>query len=146
MTAPRTLTRGEARLLAFTAGATCANLYYAQPLLPTIAASLHVSQTSASLLVTLTQLSYGVGLLLLVPAADITRRRTLFTWLLGIDTVAVRKRAHLASTSWRSASSRSRARLARCCPRSAAGTSTPALGSAGPPPESCRACCSPPTG
>ena len=88
-TAPRTLTRGQARLLAFTAGATCANLYYAQPLLPTIAASLHVSQTSASLLVTITQLSYGVGLLLLVPAADITRRRTLFTWLLGIDTVAV---------------------------------------------------------
>ena len=85
----RTLTRGQARLLAFTAGATVANLYYAQPLLPTIADSLRVSQTSASLLVTLTQLSYGVGLLFLVPAADITRRRTLFTILLGIDTVAV---------------------------------------------------------
>lgn len=88
-TAPRTLTRGQARLLAFTAGATVANLYYAQPLLPTIAASLHVSETSASLLVTLTQLSYGVGLLLIVPAADITKRRTLFTTLLGIDTLAV---------------------------------------------------------
>jgi len=85
----RTLTRGQARLLAFTAGVTVANLYYAQPLLPTIAGSLRVSQTSASLLVTLTQLSYGVGLLFLVPAADITRRRTLFTILLGIDTVAV---------------------------------------------------------
>jgi predicted MFS family arabinose efflux permease len=88
-TGTRTLTRGQARLLAFTAGATVANLYYAQPLLPTIAASLRVSQTSASLLVTLTQLSYGVGLLLLVPAADITRRRTLFSILLGIVTVAV---------------------------------------------------------
>jgi predicted MFS family arabinose efflux permease len=88
-TRTRTLTRGQARLLAFTAGATVANLYYAQPLLPTIATGLRVSQTSASLLVTLTQLSYGVGLLLLVPAADITRRRTLFTILLGIDTVAV---------------------------------------------------------
>jgi predicted MFS family arabinose efflux permease len=85
----RTLTRGQARLLAFTAGATVANLYYAQPLLPTIAASLRVSQTSASLLVTLTQLSYGVGLLLIVPAADITKRRPLFTTLLSIDTVAV---------------------------------------------------------
>ena len=84
-----TLTKGQARLLAFTAGATVANLYYAQPLLPTIAASLHVSQTSASLLVTLTQLSYGVGLLLIVPAADITKRRPLFTTLLTIDTVAV---------------------------------------------------------
>jgi predicted MFS family arabinose efflux permease len=85
----RTLTPGQARLLAFTAGATVANLYYAQPLLPTIADSLRVSQTSASLLVTITQLSYGVGLLFLVPAADITRRRTLFTILLSIDTVAV---------------------------------------------------------
>jgi predicted MFS family arabinose efflux permease len=84
-----TLTPGQARLLAFTAGATVANLYYAQPLLPTIAASLRVSQTSASLLVTLTQLSYGVGLLLIVPAADIMRRRRLFCVLLGIDTVAV---------------------------------------------------------
>lgn len=88
-TPPRTLTKGQARLLAFTAGATVANLYFAQPLLPTIAADLRVSQASASLLVTLTQLSYGVGLLLLVPAADITRRRTLFTILLGIDTAAV---------------------------------------------------------
>jgi predicted MFS family arabinose efflux permease len=85
----RRLTPGQARLLAFIAGATVANLYYAQPLLPTIAASLRVSQTSASLLVTLTQLSYGVSLLLLVPAADITRRRTLFTILLSIDTLAV---------------------------------------------------------
>jgi len=88
-TTTRTLTRGQARLLAFTAGATVANLYYAQPLLPTIATSLHVSQTSASLLVTLTQLSYGVGLLLLVPAGDITRRRPLFAVLLSIDTVAI---------------------------------------------------------
>ena len=87
--ATRTLTRGQARLLAFTAGATCANLYYAQPLLPRIATDLHVSQTSAALLVTLTQLSYGVGLLLIVPAADITRRRRLFTILLSIDTVAI---------------------------------------------------------
>jgi predicted MFS family arabinose efflux permease len=88
-TTTRTLTRGQARLLAFTAGATVANLYYAQPLLATIATSLRVSQTSAALLVTITQLSYGVGLLLIVPAADITRRRTLFTVLLGIDTLAV---------------------------------------------------------
>jgi predicted MFS family arabinose efflux permease len=85
----RSLTPGQARLLAFIAGATVANLYYSQPLLPTIAASLRVSETSASLLVTLTQLSYGISLLLLVPAADITRRRTLFTVLLSIDTLAV---------------------------------------------------------
>jgi predicted MFS family arabinose efflux permease len=85
----RTLTRGQARLLAFTAGATVANLYYAQPLLSTIAASLHVSQTDAALLVTITQLAYAVGLLFLVPVGDITRRRPLFTALLGIVTITV---------------------------------------------------------
>jgi predicted MFS family arabinose efflux permease len=84
-----TLTRAQARLLAFTAGATVANLYYAQPLLPTIATSLHVSQTDASLLVTVTQLAYAIGLLFLVPVGDITRRRPLFSGLLGIVTIAV---------------------------------------------------------
>ena len=98
------LTRGQARLLAFTAGATVANLYYAQPLLPTIAASLNVSQTSASLLVTLTQLSYGVGLLLLVPAGDITRRRILFAVLLSIDTLAIAASAAPAGRARRSGS------------------------------------------
>jgi predicted MFS family arabinose efflux permease len=84
-----TLTRGQARLLAFTAGATVANLYYAQPLLSTIAAGLHVSQTDASLLVTITQLAYAIGLLFIVPVGDITRRRPLFTVLLSITTIAV---------------------------------------------------------
>jgi hypothetical protein len=46
-TTPRTLTKGQARLLAFTAGVTAANLCYAQPLLPAISAAFPPSGCSA---------------------------------------------------------------------------------------------------
>jgi predicted MFS family arabinose efflux permease len=76
-------------VLAFACGAIVANLYYAQPLLHTIAASLHVSAASAALLITVTQIGYAAGLLLLVPVGDIVRRRPLFTVLLAADTAAL---------------------------------------------------------
>jgi predicted MFS family arabinose efflux permease len=68
--------------MAVTCAVTVANLYYAQPLLNSIGESLHVSQGSASLLVTVGQFGYAAGLLFIVPAGDITRRRPLLTWLL----------------------------------------------------------------
>jgi predicted MFS family arabinose efflux permease len=77
------------RILAFSCGAIVANIYYAQPLLHTIAASLHASQSAASLLVTASQVGYAAGLLFLVPVADIARRRTLFTTLLTLVTLAL---------------------------------------------------------
>jgi len=83
------MTRGLARLLAFACGAIVANLYYAQPLLHTIASGLHTSQASAALLVTITQIAYAAGLLFVVPAGDIVRRRPLFTALLIADTAAI---------------------------------------------------------
>jgi len=84
--APRAgeLPAGLVRLMAVTCAVTVANLYYAQPLLHTIAGSLHASQGSASLLVTAGQLGYAVGLLLIVPAGDIMRRRPLLTGLLAV--------------------------------------------------------------
>jgi predicted MFS family arabinose efflux permease len=68
--------------MAVTCAVTVANLYYAQPLLQSIGSSLHVSEGSASLLVTLGQLGYAAGLLFIVPAGDIMRRRPLLTGLL----------------------------------------------------------------
>jgi predicted MFS family arabinose efflux permease len=79
----RGLTPGLVRLMAVTCAVTVANLYYAQPLLHSIGSALHVSQGSASLLVTVGQVGYAVGLLFIVPAGDITRRRPLLTWLLA---------------------------------------------------------------
>jgi predicted MFS family arabinose efflux permease len=83
------MSRPLARILAFACGAVVANLYYSQPLLHTISSGLRVSQTSAALLVTVTQVGYAAGLLLLVPVGDIVRRRPLFTGLLAADTVAL---------------------------------------------------------
>jgi predicted MFS family arabinose efflux permease len=83
------ISRGLTRVLAFACGAIVANLYYSQPLLHTIAGGLHTSQASAALLVTVTQLAYAAGLLLIVPAGDIVRRRPLFVVLLVIDTAAL---------------------------------------------------------
>ena len=83
------LSPGLVRLMAVTCAVTVANLYYAQPLLHAIGSSLHVSQASASLLVTLGQLGYAAGLLLVVPIGDIVRRRPLLTGLLAVDTLAL---------------------------------------------------------
>ena len=76
-------------LLAFTCGATVANLYYAQPLLHTIAHAFSVSNSSAGLLVTVTQAGYVVGLALLVPLGDLLERRRLIAAMLLVAAVGL---------------------------------------------------------
>ena len=83
------LSPGLVRLMALTCAVTVANLYYAQPLLHSISNSLRVSQGSASLLVTVGQLGYAGGLLFIVPAGDIMRRRPLLTGLLAFCAVTL---------------------------------------------------------
>ena len=85
----RVLSPGLVRLMAVTCAVTVANLYYAQPLLHSIGDSLHVSQGSAALLVTLGQLGYAAGLLFIVPAGDIMRRRPLLTGLLAFCAITL---------------------------------------------------------
>lgn len=76
-------------VMAFACGLTVANLYYCQPLLEEIARAFHVGQGSASLVVTLTQLGYGIGLLFLVPLGDLRENRALVTRLLLGTAVAL---------------------------------------------------------
>ncbi|RZT38376.1 MFS transporter [Cupriavidus agavae] len=64
-------------LLAVACGMIVANLYYAQPLVGPIAQALHLSPEVAGLIVTLIQIGYCVGLLLLVPLGDIVENRKL---------------------------------------------------------------------
>jgi predicted MFS family arabinose efflux permease len=64
-------------LLAVACGAAVANLYYAQPLLHTIAAGIGTSPSNAALLVTATQIGYAAGLVFLVPLGDLLDRRRL---------------------------------------------------------------------
>ncbi|MFE1836409.1 MFS transporter [Streptomyces sviceus] len=78
-----------ARTLAFAvaAGLAVGNLYWAQPLIETIAASLDVSSSSAATLVTVTQVGYSLGIFLLVPLGDVLNRRRLIPLVLALSAV-----------------------------------------------------------
>ena len=77
-------------LLALACGLIVANnYYYAQPLLPALQASFHVSSGLAGLGVTLNQLGYAIGLVFLVPLGDLLGRRRLIVTMLCIDAVAL---------------------------------------------------------
>lgn len=75
-------------LLAVGCGATVANLYYAQPLLEAIADAFGVSDGTAGLLVTVSQIAYGLGLVFLAPLSDLVDRRKLVAVLLSIACLA----------------------------------------------------------
>ena len=76
-------------LLAVACGLTVANLYYAQPLLSDLRGVFHINEAAAGALVTVTQIGYALGLLLLVPLGDRIENRSLATLLLGITSVAL---------------------------------------------------------
>lgn len=69
-------------LLAFTAGAVVANLYYNQPLLPQIGRTFGVTDGSVGLIATASQVGYAAGLLFFVPLGDVFERRKLIVILL----------------------------------------------------------------
>ena len=64
-------------LLAASAGLAVASIYYAQPMLGLLGASLGVSDRLIGLVPTLTQLGYAFGILLLAPLGDRFDRRTI---------------------------------------------------------------------
>lgn len=82
------LSRWLVLLLAVVVGASVANLYYAQPLLHDIATDADVSDGTAGLLVTASQLGYAVGLALLVPLGDLLERRRLVVLLMVLTGLA----------------------------------------------------------
>ncbi|OJF93645.1 MFS transporter [Pararhizobium antarcticum] len=76
-------------LLATACGLIAANLYYAQPLIGPISLSLGLSPGAAGLIVTLTQIGYGLGLLFIVPLGDLFENRRLILFVMGLGTLAV---------------------------------------------------------
>ncbi|KQX30034.1 MFS transporter [Variovorax sp. Root434] len=64
-------------VFAIACGLCVANIYYAQPLIGPISDTLQLHAGLAGLIMTLTQLGYGAGLLLLVPLADVVENRKL---------------------------------------------------------------------
>jgi len=73
----REVSPGITLLFAFACGLLVANLYYAQPLAGPIAASLGLAPSATGLIVTLTQIGYGAGLLFIVPLGDLLETRRL---------------------------------------------------------------------
>ena len=80
-------------LLTFMFAAACglvaANLYYGQPLAGPISQSLGFSPAATGLIVTLTQIGYGLGLLLIVPLGDLLENRKLVLTLIALSAVAL---------------------------------------------------------
>jgi predicted MFS family arabinose efflux permease len=76
-------------VLAFACGASVANLYYAQPLLDLMGRSFGVSQSAVTVVVTVTQVGYAIGLALLLPLGDLLENRWLTARALLLTTVAL---------------------------------------------------------
>src|SRR5579884_677669 len=87
-------------LLAIAAGMAVANLYYSQPLLVDLAHSFALSASQAGTFVTLTQLGYGLGLLLIVPLGDSQERRMLIVLLLLLEAAGLLGIAFAPTASW----------------------------------------------
>ena len=113
--APAGLSCGLTLLFAVACGMCVANIYFAQPLIGPIADTLQMHAGLAGLIMTLTQLGYGAGLLFLVPLADVMENRRLILAamagaVLGLIGIALSNSAatFLAATSghtraaWRS--------------------------------------------
>src|SRR4051794_26345104 len=76
-------------LLALIGGFAVGNLYWAQPLLQVIASDLGVSTGTAGSLVTVTQIGYALGIVLIVPLGDVANRRRLIPLMLALSAAAL---------------------------------------------------------
>ncbi|MBY3124550.1 MFS transporter [Rhizobium laguerreae] len=74
---PEGLSRAQTLIIAAAAGLSVGNIYYAQPLLDMMAHEIGMSSAGIGLIVTLTQVGYGLGLIFIVPLGDIIDRRKL---------------------------------------------------------------------
>ncbi|MFI1710486.1 MFS transporter [Streptomyces griseoruber] len=75
--------------MALACGVAVANVYFPQAITPLIAHGFGVGQDTATVLTTVTQLGYAVGIFLLVPLGDRLSRRPLITVLLAVTALAL---------------------------------------------------------
>lgn len=88
--APESLmSRRVALLFAITCGLAVANIYYAQPLLDAISSEFGITHSSVGIVITITQICYALGLLLLVPLGDLLDRRWLITGQMLVSVLAL---------------------------------------------------------
>ncbi|WP_405117209.1 MFS transporter [Paenibacillus sp. FSL K6-1217] len=83
------MSRRVALLFAITCGLAVANIYYAQPLLDAISSEFGITHSSVGIVITITQICYALGLLLLVPLGDLLDRRWLITGQMLVSVLAL---------------------------------------------------------
>lgn len=85
-------------LFSITCGLAVANVYFAQPLLDSMAKSLGVAAGLIGIVVTMTQVGYALGLVLLVPLGDLINRKRLVLTQIVLSAIALA--AVGASSTW----------------------------------------------
>src|ERR1700680_1608366 len=83
------LTRGLTFILALGCAITVANIYYSQTLVTLIGTHLHLNHTLTGFIVTFTQIGYAIGLIFIVPMADLVENRRLIFLLLCAASIAL---------------------------------------------------------
>ena len=76
-------------LMAVASGIAVANIYYIQPLLNSAAEYFNSTGSQASLLATLTQTGYALGLFFILPIADLTERKNLILTMVLLSIISL---------------------------------------------------------
>ncbi|WHY22310.1 MFS transporter [Paenibacillus sp. G2S3] len=83
------ISRNVALLFSIACGIVVANIYYAQPLLDAISNEFGISHSFVGVVITITQIFYALGLLLLVPLGDLLNRRWLIAGQMLLSVLAL---------------------------------------------------------
>jgi predicted MFS family arabinose efflux permease len=97
---PQTLGSGVVLLFAIACGLAVGNVYYAQPLLDAMAASFAMAPATIGIVITLTQIGYGIGLMLLVPLGDLLNRRRLIVTQTLLSALALLMIGLASNSAW----------------------------------------------
>ena len=76
-------------LMTVASGIAVANIYYIQPLLNSAAEYFNITGSQASLLATLTQTGYALGLFFILPIADLTERKNLILTMVLLSIISL---------------------------------------------------------
>lgn len=95
-----TLDKSVVLLFSVACGLAVGNVYYAQPLLDAMAEAFDLSPGSIGIVMTLTQVGYGLGLLLLVPLGDLLNRRRLIVTQTLLSAAALLMIALASNSVW----------------------------------------------
>ncbi|MGG2083639.1 MFS transporter [Lysinibacillus pakistanensis] len=86
---PSSITRAVTLLFAAACGISVANIYFAQPLLDQLSEAFGINHSTIGIVITITQIFYGLGLLLLVPLGDLLNQRRLIIGQMLLSTLAL---------------------------------------------------------